>query len=697
MARLNDLPAAAESVESLKRRFIRQNREIARANSMQSLRIRTLESDVARLLAENVALREEIITVNQELERYQHNQQLGAEIDTLKSKLDSKLAEFGSLIADLGSLPRRRGLSSEPRQKSDDRVVQISPEAARRRSMVKVARENAGTDEGRLPAILEDKYYPRLTLESEDIAELMSSEGAESNSPDITATPISQSAMPASVDSFIDDEPSMIAKTNEDTIQPLLSISSSGARRKRRDSSLLNGTPRGTEMEAKEQEFVPIHISKSGSKRKLSVRDDEDFASQDLNDDDDFQFTRLTGPSNFISRDSGAESEGTPTKATAHKSSTQRKDRPTVRRALGPKSTNLKQISSPTKKVSGTAAAWEKEIPKPNPKPPKNRSSDLNEKSVSTIPSGPNKPRKHEFVDIDLWPQQPQVEEIREIPEKNTAELDTAAFLSTEPPESCQETRDAPPPSSSGTSRPSRRSRGSVSYAEPNLRDKMRRPTKELVDAVTGEARFRRTSKSDLGSSDERNHNFDTATGEDSITSTAYNDSCTSLDNSMIELPSNVMSNRKRRTLSANKFDIGGAPETGQSPSSVAISTLMAGSKRRSHQPKDSDNLGTEQNDASGTTARNSRRHSSNPTAAATSSRSRRSQSSTTLAKENAADIQAALESAGFGAKNSKGGDIAANGVSEFDYNAFLDAQEGASEVKRIQRLAASRRRSMML
>lgn len=55
-------------------------------------------------------------------------------------------------------------------------------------------------------------------------------------------------------------------------------------------------------------------------------------------------------------------------------------------------------------------------------------------------------------------------------------------------------THDTPPPahiSSNGeTSRPSRRARAAISYAEPNLRDKMRRPTKELFDAVSGEGKF---------------------------------------------------------------------------------------------------------------------------------------------------------------------------------------------------------------
>src|SRR5207244_1356853 len=50
--------------------------------------------------------------------------------------------------------------------------------------------------------------------------------------------------------------------------------------------------------------------------------------------------------------------------------------------------------------------------------------------------------------------------------------------------------------------RPSRRARMPISYAEPNLRDKMRRPTKELVDAVSGEGKYQQRSLrlSDVGS-----------------------------------------------------------------------------------------------------------------------------------------------------------------------------------------------------
>lgn len=69
------------------------------------------------------------------------------------------------------------------------------------------------------------------------------------------------------------------------------------------------------------------------------------------------------------------------------------------------------------------------------------------------------------------------------------------APFSSEPSATRPVSRDTPPPSDFqpdasskgvfGTAdRATRRPRGSVSYAEPNLRDKMRRPTKDLVDAV---------------------------------------------------------------------------------------------------------------------------------------------------------------------------------------------------------------------
>jgi len=63
------------------------------------------------------------------------------------------------------------------------------------------------------------------------------------------------------------------------------------------------------------------------------------------------------------------------------------------------------------------------------------------------------------------------------------------------------DSRDTPPPPELGPDtgtgsfgRASRRPKGNVNYAQPNLRDKMRRPTAELVDAVAAEERARQAN-----------------------------------------------------------------------------------------------------------------------------------------------------------------------------------------------------------
>ena len=84
-------------------------------------------------------------------------------------------------------------------------------------------------------------------------------------------------------------------------------------------------------------------------------------------------------------------------------------------------------------------------------------------------------------------------------------DLNLCSPLSSQPTTSRPDTRDTPPPGdiqtepsstslTSVTGRTTRRPRGSVSYAEPNLRDKMRRPGKELVDAVGANERIQRAA-----------------------------------------------------------------------------------------------------------------------------------------------------------------------------------------------------------
>lgn len=80
---------------------------------------------------------------------------------------------------------------------------------------------------------------------------------------------------------------------------------------------------------------------------------------------------------------------------------------------------------------------------------------------------------------------------LESLPPKTPAVGDILSPPSTEPSTSRPETKDTPPPGDLSSSdqtgqgaRPSRRARPQVSYKEPSLSVKMRRPGKELVDAV---------------------------------------------------------------------------------------------------------------------------------------------------------------------------------------------------------------------
>lgn len=147
----------------VKRRFVRQNREIARANSVQSLRIRTLEADVSRLLAENISLRERIINLDQEVEKSNSVPFLGDGVNEVKGKLAAKLGELNTLVGELGSLPQimKKSPTSIAQPEAREHTSLERPDPPQRRQLF----GGDGYDDGRLPAILEDKYYPRKTLE----------------------------------------------------------------------------------------------------------------------------------------------------------------------------------------------------------------------------------------------------------------------------------------------------------------------------------------------------------------------------------------------------------------------------------------------------------------------------------------------------------------------------------------------------
>jgi hypothetical protein len=141
---------------------MRQNRDIARANSTQSLRIRNLENETSRLLAENLGLREQIIQLQNELENGKA-QRIADNAGAIKSQLEAKLLEIGALITSIGdgAAPKKRS----PREGKITRASSSqSPDQRNWKNMCTLSEAVAG-QEGRLPPILENKSYPRRTLE----------------------------------------------------------------------------------------------------------------------------------------------------------------------------------------------------------------------------------------------------------------------------------------------------------------------------------------------------------------------------------------------------------------------------------------------------------------------------------------------------------------------------------------------------
>lgn len=104
-----------------------------------------------------------MINLQQELD-YRPKRSVLEDLGLVKDKLDIKLAELGSLVFELGrahssaiadnSPPRRRSRKPSPKR---------SPDQKNWKNVLSLS-EVTGRQDGRLPPIVEDKYYPRRTL-----------------------------------------------------------------------------------------------------------------------------------------------------------------------------------------------------------------------------------------------------------------------------------------------------------------------------------------------------------------------------------------------------------------------------------------------------------------------------------------------------------------------------------------------------
>ena len=128
------------------------------------MRIRDLECEVSRLLGENVSLREEVIKLNSEISVRADKNVLGI-VNNVKGKLEAKLSELGALVQNLGNAQKATSRERIQKRRSIDRGSPKRSPAQRIWKNTLTLSEAVEGAEGRLPPIVEDKYYPRRTLE----------------------------------------------------------------------------------------------------------------------------------------------------------------------------------------------------------------------------------------------------------------------------------------------------------------------------------------------------------------------------------------------------------------------------------------------------------------------------------------------------------------------------------------------------
>lgn len=493
------VPPPADFLE-VKRRFVRQNRELAKNNSSQSLRIRNLEIEVSKLLADNLELREKVFSLENEL-FVARNQVSGDAVKKVKDALLAKLADLSGVV---------EGLEEAVQFKSEDEVVRppiekrvMEGQWRERQPLTEIMRES------QMPTIVEDKIFPRRTLNAEEIQAIRLSDHSI-ESPDLGPPPVAhfdygdpEKQQPASPS----ESKSSPAKLSEDEALPGLSVNLETRRRRKdgqpkleiRRHSILPQSPENTDAE-------PSTMLRTGAKRKLADREvDKPIKPPSQGD---FTFSRKAEARPTPEDESeapAAPAEGEQKSEQENATATQPKP---VRKVLGDKSVN----HSPQKKSAAAAPIGKPEKPSRDETKRPNRSSDAAKQTVaagrtssrqrraSSIPL-PSPPRNDVLPTVELPPPTEQAAPT-EPPPKTPASSDVFSPTPSEPSaQPVTESRAGTPPpgdlstlstSTDGGARPSRRARSAVNYAEPSLNAKMRRPGKQMVDAITGLQNHRR-------------------------------------------------------------------------------------------------------------------------------------------------------------------------------------------------------------
>jgi hypothetical protein len=472
--------------DEVKRRFIRQNRELAKNNSSQSLRIRSLEIEVSRLLQTNLELREELLRArNAEHDARRQSNKEG--VRSFKDEMMAKLRELSGIVEGIEEAKEEKAediLEQEERRMS----VLSQMEFRERQSLADLMRDC------QMPTIDENKAHQRRTLEAAEIKAIRLSDGSSNGSPDLGPPPVARfecqdpikfdaqtatEPQETQIEAIADAEPEI--RPQEEDLPASMSINLE-TRRKRKDSQpklelrrhsiLPPPSPSGSDAE------VTAPTLRTGAKRKLADRELDKPARSPSKTD--FTFNRKTSiePAK-IADETIAETEQQPGIVDI-----QAPAQTTARKVLGDKSVNM----SPRKTVAGADKSAKDDSKKPT-QPKFGAAKDRTTSRRSRLSVAPQQLPEVSVENIEL-PAPVDTVDIVEPVLHHSAPTDI--FSPTPEPSAAPTDRTGTPPpiglgnSSAEAARPPRRARSAVNYAEPSLGAKMRRQDKAMMDAVTG-------------------------------------------------------------------------------------------------------------------------------------------------------------------------------------------------------------------
>jgi hypothetical protein len=482
-----NLPA---NYDEVKRRFIRQNRELAKNNSTQSLRIRSLEIEVSRLLQTNLELREELLRARNS-EHDARRQSTTEGVRGFKEEMMAKLRELSGIVEGIEEDKQQRVDDSQDREERRMSVLS-QMEFRERQPLAELMRDC------QMPTIDEDKIQQRRTLELAEIKAIRLSVGSSNGSPDLGPPPIARFECQEPIkfdarnveeaqeeESPAESEPELEKKSQDEDLPASMSVNLE-TRRKRKDSQpklelrrhsiLPPPSPSTAESE------VTAPTLRTSAKRKLADRDLDKPGNAPSKTD--FTFSRKVAlEPEKTAVEMSIESEEKPETVEI-----QAPAPPSARRVLGDKSVNMsprKTVANADKPLSDDAK---------NPSQPKlGAAKERTTARRSRISAVPPLQQEPEINVASIGPpalQRPAVAAPQE-PALHTPAVSDVFSPTPEYSTGPTNRSGTPPPTGPNSAtveaaRPSRRARSAVNYAEPSLGAKMRRQEKGMMDAVTG-------------------------------------------------------------------------------------------------------------------------------------------------------------------------------------------------------------------